>query len=69
MREGVTGDCRKLHNEQLHDLYSSQNIGREIKAKMFRWVVHVACMGRRAACRVLVRRHEGKRSLGGCRYT
>jgi hypothetical protein len=35
----------KLHNEELHNLYSSQNIILQIKPRRMRWVVHVACMG------------------------
>jgi hypothetical protein len=41
----VTGEWRKLHNEELHDLYSSSSIIRIVKARM-RWVGHVARMGR-----------------------
>jgi hypothetical protein len=52
-----------LHNDELHDLYSSPNIVRVIKSKRMRWVGHVARMGR-GAYRVLVGRLEGKRPLG-----
>ena len=45
----MTGEGRKLHNEELHDLYSSPNIVRVIKLIKMRWVGHVACMGRREA--------------------
>jgi hypothetical protein len=41
----VTGECRKLHNEELHNLYSSPNIIRQIKSMRMRWAGHVACMG------------------------
>jgi hypothetical protein len=41
-RDEVTGGWRKLHNEQLHDLYSSSNIIRMIKSRMMRWAGHVA---------------------------
>jgi hypothetical protein len=44
-RDEVTGEWRKLHNEELHILYSSQNIIRQIKARRMRWAGHVARMG------------------------
>jgi hypothetical protein len=44
-RDEVIGDWRKLHNEELHNLYSSPNIIRMIKSKRMRWVGHVARMG------------------------
>jgi hypothetical protein len=44
-RDGVTGGWRKLHNEELHDLYSSPNIIRNITSRTMRWVGHVARMG------------------------
>jgi hypothetical protein len=40
----VTGGYRKLHNEELHNLYSSSNIIRRIKSRRMRWAGHVACM-------------------------
>jgi hypothetical protein len=43
----VTGEWRKLHNEELHDLYSSPSIIRIIKARRMRWAGHIAQMGRR----------------------
>jgi hypothetical protein len=46
-RDEVTGEWRKLHNKELHDLYSSLSIIRKIKAKRMRWVGHVARMGKR----------------------
>jgi hypothetical protein len=46
----VTGKWRKLHNEELHDLYSSPNIVRVIKSIRMRWAGHVARMGRRGVC-------------------
>jgi hypothetical protein len=45
-RDEVTGERRKLHNEELNDLYSSPNIVRVIKLRRMRWVGHVASMGR-----------------------
>jgi hypothetical protein len=59
------GSWRKLHNAELHDLYSSPNTVRVIKSRRMRWVGHVARMGEgRGAYRVLVGRPEGKRPLG-----
>jgi hypothetical protein len=59
------GLWRKLHNNELHDLYSSPNIVRVIKSRRMRWAEHVARMGEgRGAYRVLVGRPEGKRPLG-----
>jgi hypothetical protein len=46
-RVEVTGDWRKLHNEELHNLYSSRNVIRMIKSRRMRWVGYVARMGRR----------------------
>jgi hypothetical protein len=46
-RDEVTGDWRKLQNEELHNLYSSPNIIRIMKSRMMRWAGHVARMGRR----------------------
>jgi hypothetical protein len=57
----VTGECRKLHNEELNDLYSSPSIVRVIKSKRMRWAGQVARMGE---SRVLVGKPEGKRPLG-----
>jgi hypothetical protein len=56
---------RKVHNDELHCLYSSPNIVRMIKSRRMRWAGHVARMGEgRGVYRVLVRRPEGKRPLG-----
>jgi hypothetical protein len=46
-RDEVTGEGRKLHNKELHDLYSSPSIIRIIKSRRMRWADHVARMGRR----------------------
>ena len=46
-RDEVTGKWRKLHNEELSDLYSSSNITRVNKSRRMRWAGHVACMGER----------------------
>jgi hypothetical protein len=59
-RDEVTGEWRKLHNEE-HDLYSSPNIVQVIKSRM-RWVEHVVRMGEEGGVyRILVRKPEGKR--------
>jgi len=53
-RDEVTGEWRKLHNEELNDLYSSPNIVRVVKSRRMRWAGHVAHMGeRRGVYRVL----------------
>jgi hypothetical protein len=66
----VTGGWRKLYNEELHGLYSSQNIIRNIKSKMMRWVGYVANMGEmRNAYKILVGKPEGKRPLRRPRHT
>jgi hypothetical protein len=63
-RDEVTGDWRKLHNEELHNLYSSPNIIRMIKSMRMRWTRHVARMvTKRNACRILVGKPEGKMPL------
>jgi hypothetical protein len=59
------GSWRKLHNDELHSLYSSPNIVRVIKSRSMRWAGHVTRMGKgRGVYRVLVGRPEGKRPLG-----
>jgi hypothetical protein len=64
-RDEVTGGWRKLHNEELRDLYSSPSITRIIKSRRMRWAGNVARMGEKInVCRLLVRKPEGKRTLG-----
>jgi hypothetical protein len=64
-RDEVTGEWRRLHNEELNDLYSSPTIIRVIKSRRMRWVGHVARMGEgRDIYRILVGRPEGRRPLG-----
>jgi hypothetical protein len=64
-RDGVIGDQRKLHNEELHNLYCSPSIIRIIKSRRMRWAGHVARMGeKRNAYRILVVKPGGKRPLG-----
>jgi hypothetical protein len=63
-RDEVTGDWRKLHNEELHNLYSSPNIIRIIKSRRMKWAGHVARMGETwNAYGILVGKPEGKRPL------
>jgi hypothetical protein len=66
-REKVTGNWRKLHNEELNDLYSSSNIVGVIKSRIMRWAGHVACVGMRSTYRKLVGKPDGKRPLGSPR--
>jgi len=68
-RDKMTGEWRKLHNEELYDLYCSPYIVRVIKSRRMRWAGHVARMGEgRGGCRVLLGKPEGKRPLGGPRH-
>jgi hypothetical protein len=61
----MTGGWRKLHNEELHNLYSSPSIIRITKSRRMSWTGHVARMGeKRNVYRLLVRKPEGKRPLG-----
>ena len=67
-RDEVTGEWRRLHNEELNDLYSSPNIVRVIILRRMRWAGHVVRMGEeRGAYRVFVGKPEGKRPLGRSR--
>ena len=64
-RDGVTGEWRKLHTEELNDLYCSPSIVRVIKSRRMRWAGHVARMEEgRGVHKVLVGKTDGKRSLG-----
>jgi hypothetical protein len=64
-RDEVTGGWRKLHNEELHGLYSSTIIVKVIKARRLRWAGHMARMGVvRGAYNILVGRPEERRPLG-----
>ena len=64
-RDEVTQEWRKLHNEELNDLYSLPNIARVVKSRRMRWAGHVARMGQdRGVHRVLVGKPEEKRPLG-----
>jgi len=61
-RDEVTRECRKLHNEELNDLYSSPSIVRVIKSRRMGWAEHIARLGeKRSVYGVLVGKPEGKR--------
>jgi hypothetical protein len=63
-REEVVGGWRRLHNEELHNLYPSPNIVGVIKLRRVRWVGHVECMGQlRNLHKILVGKPKGKRPL------
>jgi hypothetical protein len=64
-RDEVTREWRKLHNEELHNLYSSPDIIRQVKSRRMRWTGHVARMREeRQVYKVLVGKPEAKRPLG-----
>jgi hypothetical protein len=63
-RNGVKGGWRKIHNAELHNLYSTPNIIRTIKSMRMRWAGYVARMGPRGNAYVLGKNREGERQLG-----
>jgi hypothetical protein len=67
-RNGITGECRKLHSVELHNLYWSTSIINQIKPRRMRWAGHVARMGEeRTMYKVFVGKPKGKRPLGRLR--
>jgi hypothetical protein len=70
MRDEVTGDWWKLHNEELHNLYSSLDIVRQLKSRRMRWAGHAACLGEERKCkrfwwkRTMERDHWENQGLG-----
>jgi len=68
-RDEVTGEWRRLHKEELNDLYCSPNFVRVIKSRRMKWAGHVARMGERGVYRVLVGKPEGRRPLGRPRHS
>jgi hypothetical protein len=68
-RDEATGDWRRLHNEELNDLYPSPNIIRVIKSRRMTWAGHVARMGQeRGTYQILVGRPKGRQPLGRPRH-
>jgi hypothetical protein len=68
-RDEVTGEWKKLHNEELHNLYSSLDVIRQIKSRQIRYAGHVALMGeKRKLYKVLAGKPKGKRPLGRPRH-
>jgi hypothetical protein len=60
-RDEIMGQCRKLHNGKLHNLYSSADVIRQIKSRGMRWAGHMACMGEgRSMCSILVGKPKEK---------
>jgi hypothetical protein len=63
-RDEVTGEWRKLHKEELHNLYSFPDIITQLKSRRMRWAGHVACMGQEGELyKVLLGNTEGKTPL------
>jgi hypothetical protein len=61
----LTGDWKKLHSEDLYDLYAAANIILFIKSGRIRWAGNMLCIGENTkACRILIGKPEGKRPLG-----
>jgi hypothetical protein len=67
-RDEVTGEWRRLHKEELYNLYFSININQVILLRRMRWAEHVACMWKRSAYKVSVERPDRKRPLGRPRH-
>jgi hypothetical protein len=68
-KDEVTGEWRKLQNEELHNFYSSPDIIRQIRSRRIRWVGHVPCIGEeRKVCRVFMGKHKGRRPLRRLRH-
>jgi hypothetical protein len=63
-RDELTGDWRKLHSEELHNLYSPANTVRQIESRTMRWAGYVARVGEERVYKALVGKPEGKRPLG-----
>jgi hypothetical protein len=62
MRDEVTGETRRLHNEEFHNLYCSPNIIRLIKSRRIKWAGHIACMkNRRGAYRIWMGKPDGRK--------
>ena len=64
-RDEVTGEWRRLHNDELNDLYSSPNIARVIKSRRMRWAGHVASMGEERGCIGTLWGNQRERDLCG----
>jgi hypothetical protein len=67
-RDEATGGWRKLHNENLHNVYCSPNIIKLIKSRRMKWVEHVVLMDTKNEYKIFFRKSKGKRSLGRRRH-